>query len=137
MHDDGNVIVRRVEDTVPETRGEIEKRVFFTPGQGADHVRFTMYRAKPGLKSDLHVNPGDDCSYIIQGRLILHSAGKTWELKAGDAFIIRRAEPHKAEVVGDEDLILIASHCEFCPLFQAWDAQQAVPQGPARVLEPA
>jgi quercetin dioxygenase-like cupin family protein len=127
-HDTRKFIVRRVEDTKPETRGEIEKRIFFSPGEGSDHVRFTMYRAKPGLESDLHTNPGDDASYIIQGELILEAEGRTYNLKAGDAFILRQGVAHKAKVVGKEDLILLASHCEFCPLFQDWNRKQAKPQ---------
>lgn len=126
--DDRKVIVRRVEDTKPDTRGEFEKRIFFSPMGGADNVRFSMYRAKPGLKSDFHTNPGDDCSYIIQGEMILEAEGQTFHIKEGDALILRQGVMHRATVIGDKDLILIASHCEFCPLFQDWNAKQATPQ---------
>lgn len=121
-------IVRRVEDTRFDHRGEIEKRVFFAPGAGSDFVRFTMYRAKPGLKSDLHTNPGDDACYVIQGEMVVHVEGDSLRVRAGDAFILRRGVPHWAEVVGEEDLILISAHCEFCPLFREWNARQPVPQ---------
>jgi quercetin dioxygenase-like cupin family protein len=128
MDNGARVIVRRVSDTKSDNRGEIEKRIFFSPGAGSDFVRFSMYRAKPGLASDLHTNPGDDCSYIIQGEILLEADGMTWHLKEGDAFILRRNVPHKATVIGNQDLILIASHCEFCPVFQDWNAKQAKPQ---------
>lgn len=125
---DRRVVIRRVADTKAETRGQIEKRIFFSPGNGSDYVRFSMYRAKPGLESDLHTNPGDDCTYIIQGEIILEADGETFHLKEGDAFILRQGVPHKAKVVGTQDLILIASHCEFCPLFQEWNQKQPKPQ---------
>lgn len=126
--DNRKVIVRRVADTKSETRGQIEKRIFFSPGKGADNVRFSMYRAKPGLESDLHTNPGDDCSYIIQGEMILEAEGETHHLKPGDALILRQGVAHKAKVIGTDDLILIASHCEFCSLFQEWNQKQSKPQ---------
>jgi quercetin dioxygenase-like cupin family protein len=126
--DDRKVIVRRVADTKSETRGQIEKRIFFSPGKGADNVRFSMYRAKPGLESDLHTNPGDDCSYIIQGEMILEAEGRSYHLKPGDALILRQGVAHKAKIIGTDDLILIASHCEFCSLFQEWNARQSKPQ---------
>ena len=134
---DDSIIIRRVEDTEPDTRGQFEKRVFFSPGKGSDFVRFTMYRAKPGQSSDLHVNPGDDCTYVLQGHIRLEADGKVWDVHTGDAFIIRRGIAHKATLMGEEELILITAHCEFCSLFQEWDAKQPVPQGQFRVLGPA
>lgn len=126
--DERKAIVRRVEDTRFEYRGDFEKRVFFAPGAGSDFVRFTMYRAKPGLKSDLHTNPGDDACYIIQGEMIVEVDGEKLHVKEGDAFILRGGVPHQAELIGDKDLILISAHCEFCPLFQEWNAKQPNPQ---------
>jgi len=128
MENHANAIIRRVEDTKFEYRGEIEKRVFFAPGEGSDLLRFTMYRAKPGLESDLHTNPGDDASYVIQGELEVEVDGELIHVKAGDSFILRKGVPHKATVVGTEDLILISAHCEFCPLFQTWNESQDDPQ---------
>jgi len=97
-------IVRRVADTRSETRGRIEKRIFFSPGKGAD------------------------CSYIIQGEMILEAEGETHHLNPGDALILRQGGAHKAKVIGTDDPILIASHCEFCSLFQEWNHKQAKPQ---------
>jgi quercetin dioxygenase-like cupin family protein len=110
-------IVRRVEDTKEESRGDVEKRVFFTPGKGSECVRFSYYRAKPGIESDLHTNKGDDCTYIMQGAMKIEAGGETYHVKEGDAFYMPSDLPHKATIVGDQEFRIITAHCDMCALY--------------------
>ncbi len=115
------VVVRRVEEIREEARGDVEKRVFFTPGKGSQCVRFSYYRAKPGTESDLHTNKGDDCTYILRGEMKLEAGGETIHLKPGDALYIPSDLPHKATIVGDEELEIITAHCDLCPLYMEYE----------------
>lgn len=117
-------IVKRVEDTRVDARGDVEKRVFFTPGKGSQCVRFSYYCGKPGTESDLHTNKGDDCTYIMQGELKVEAGGETYHLKPGDAFYMPSDLPHKATIMGDKDLQIITAHCDMCPLYMEWEEKE-------------
>lgn len=110
-------IIVRVEETRPELRGDVEKRVFFTPGRGSECVRFSFYTGKPGTQSDLHTNKGDDCTYVLQGELKIEAGGETYLIGPGDAFYMPSDLPHKATIMGNVDLKIITAHCDMCPLY--------------------
>jgi len=111
------ILIRRLKDTKVEGRGDVEKRVFFTPGKGSECVRFSYYCGKPGTQSDLHTNKGDDCTYIMQGEMKIEAAGETYFAKEGDAFYMPTDLPHKATITGKKELQIITAHCDMCPLY--------------------
>ena len=110
-------LIVRLEDTRGEYRGDVEKRVFFTPGKGSECIRFSCYTGKPGTQSDLHTNKGDDCTYVLQGELKIEAAGEIYIIGPGDAFYMPSDLPHKATILGNEDLRIITAHCDMCPLY--------------------
>lgn len=111
------ILIKRLEDTEVESRGEVEKRVFFAPGKGSECVRFSYYCGKPGTESDLHTNLGDDCTYILQGELKIEAGGETNFLKVGDTLYMPSNLLHKATIVGDKEMKIITAHCDSCPLY--------------------
>lgn len=114
---DWKVLVRGEEDGEISGRGDITKVVVFSPSvTGNPFMRFSLYRAKPGLTSDLHFNEGDDIFYMIQGEMDLECDGEVFHVRAGQFASVKPAALHKARVVGDQEMVLISAHGDECPL---------------------
>jgi len=112
-------IVKKLRDAEKGKRGDILKEVIFSPEvTGNRFLRFSVYSGKPGTESDLHVNPGDDYFYILKGSMLFEVDGEEIELEAGDFVSVLEDAPHKATITGDEDILLIAAHCDECPLLK-------------------
>ena len=50
---------------------------------------------------------GEECGIVIEGELVVHVAGSTYQLGPGDALWFDSEQPHTFEVVGDQPCVSV------------------------------
>jgi len=59
----------------------------------------------------MHSHPHDQLVYIVRGHLKVHCLGKTFELRAGDTFVVRGGVQHGASAMEDSLVIDVFTPC--------------------------
>jgi quercetin dioxygenase-like cupin family protein len=64
-----------------------------------EHLTVGRLRLLPGQHGEPHAHGGDECLYVLEGRLnvrLPEARGARWfELKPGDGFYLPQGEPHQ------------------------------------------
>jgi quercetin dioxygenase-like cupin family protein len=59
----------------------------------------------PGTVFDYHTHDVDKIDGVLEGRFELRMLGERVVLEPGDAIVVPRGTSHRAEVIGDEDVV--------------------------------
>jgi quercetin dioxygenase-like cupin family protein len=74
------------------------------------HIRCRFLTMAPGESAQLHSHDlGHEIFLILQGRVRFDIAGEQAVLEAGQMCIARADEPHKVEVLGEEQMVMYLS----------------------------
>ena len=96
-------IVKRDEAPVLETvKGRLG--VILQSGERAMLILNTI---EPGIPTPPHSHPHEQMGYILEGRAVLFSGGRSVEIAAGTSFQIPPNEPHNFDATGDGPAVIL------------------------------
>ena len=89
-------------------RVELQRHDLSIPGREVVQVRGEF---EPGAAVSPHTHPGDEVTYVLEGTLELHVAGKpTVTINAGEAFMVPAEIVHSAKNTGKVPAKVIAAY---------------------------
>ncbi len=98
-------------DTFKDTRHWIRfssEKMQKVPLFGSEKYFCDLYCLQPGQEQRVHSHSeSDKIYYVIEGRGMLHIAGKERECTAGDAIIARGGEDHGVKNESENNLVLL------------------------------
>jgi quercetin dioxygenase-like cupin family protein len=69
------------------------------------------HRMEKGWVGTAHSHPHDQMAYVISGRLSIHAGDRTFEVGAGDSFVIRGGVEHQATALEPSAVIDVFTPC--------------------------
>lgn len=82
-----------------------------SPPHGTIEVLLAEIKPKEGEKDELVVHEGEECVYIIKGKLKIRLSEKTYFVKEGDSIYFQSSIPHRFSNPTDKLLVvLVASY---------------------------
>jgi quercetin dioxygenase-like cupin family protein len=76
-----------------------------------DKLFLAEHQMVKGWAGAMHSHPHDQVVYIVRGHLRVNCLGKTFELRAGDSFVVRGGVPHGAFAVEESLIIDVFTPC--------------------------
>ena len=76
-----------------------------------DKLFLAEHRMDKGWAGALHRHPHEQIVYIVSGRIRVTCEGKTFDLRAGDTFLVRGGVEHAAAAVEDSLVIDVFTPC--------------------------
>jgi quercetin dioxygenase-like cupin family protein len=64
-----------------------------------------------GWAGAMHSHPHDQVVYIVRGHLKVNCQGKSFELRAGDTFVVRGGVQHGASALEDSLVVDVFTPC--------------------------
>jgi quercetin dioxygenase-like cupin family protein len=64
-----------------------------------------------GWAGAMHSHPHDQVVYVVRGHLKVNCQGKSFELRAGDTFVVRGGAQHGASAIEDSLVIDVFTPC--------------------------
>jgi quercetin dioxygenase-like cupin family protein len=64
-----------------------------------------------GWAGSVHSHPHDQIVYVVRGRLKVACQGKTFDVRAGDSFVVRGGVEHGASALEDSLVIDVFTPC--------------------------
>jgi quercetin dioxygenase-like cupin family protein/DNA-binding XRE family transcriptional regulator len=92
-------VVRRGERRVSTGAGGV--RIERVDGGLARTLRIVEVVAPPGLRTELHADPGEEHNLLLEGRLRLRQGEHAVDLESGDYLLWDGSVPHEVENIGD------------------------------------
>jgi quercetin dioxygenase-like cupin family protein len=75
--------------------------------QSGDKIMMMILTVEPGIPTPPHSHPHEQIGYLIEGRGVLFSGGKSMEIQAGTSFLIPPNESHNFNATGEKPAIII------------------------------
>jgi len=75
--------------------------------QSGEKVMMMILTVEPGIPTTPHSHPHEQIGYLIEGRGVLFSGGKSIEIEAGTSFLIPPHEGHNFNAIGERPAIII------------------------------
>jgi quercetin dioxygenase-like cupin family protein len=69
------------------------------------------HRMQQGWIGAAHSHPHDQMAYVISGRLAVRAGNETFEVSAGDSFVIRGGVEHQASAIESSVVIDVFTPC--------------------------
>ena len=76
-----------------------------------DKLFLAEHRMTKGWVGSVHCHPHEQIVYVVRGYLKVTSQGKTFEVRAGDSFVVRGGVEHGASAVEDSLVIDVFTPC--------------------------
>jgi quercetin dioxygenase-like cupin family protein len=68
-------------------------------GAHNDKLFLAEHRMEPGWVGAAHSHPHEQMAYVVSGRLRVRAGAETFEVGAGDSFVIRGGVEHQASAI--------------------------------------
>lgn len=68
-------------------------------------LMLVRHQMKNGWKGALHSHPHDQLVYVVSGRLRFRGDSKSFEIAAGDSFVVPGNTEHQAEALEDSQVL--------------------------------
>lgn len=75
--------------------------------QSGEKVMVMVLTVEPGVPTPPHSHRHEQVGYLIEGRGVLFSGGKSVEIEAGTSFLIPPHESHNFNALGDKPAVVI------------------------------
>jgi quercetin dioxygenase-like cupin family protein len=75
--------------------------------QSGKKIMMMLLTVEPGIPTPPHSHPHEQIGYLIEGRGVLFSGGKSVEIEAGTSFLIPPKESHNFNATGEKPAIII------------------------------
>ena len=99
------VTATAVQSSFPETG--VERRV----GAYNDKLFLATHRMEKGWAGAPHSHAHDQVVYVVSGHLRIDAGGQTFEIRAGDSFIVRGGVLHQASALEPSFVIDVFTPC--------------------------
>ena len=76
-----------------------------------DKLFLAEHQMVKGWAGAMHRHPHDQVVYIVRGHLIVSCQGKSFDLRAGDTFVVRGGVQHGASALEDSLVIDVFTPC--------------------------
>ena len=76
-----------------------------------DKLFLAEHQMIKGWAGAVHSHPHDQVVYIVRGHLKVNCQGKSFELRAGDTFVVRGSVQHGASAIEDSLVIDVFTPC--------------------------
>jgi quercetin dioxygenase-like cupin family protein len=76
-----------------------------------DKLFLAEHQMTKGWVGSVHSHPHEQIVYVVRGYLKVTSQGKTFEVRAGDSFVVRGGVEHGASAVEDSLVIDVFTPC--------------------------
>lgn len=101
------VVVKHQEGKTSEPEEGLRRRVLAYN----EKLFLAEHQMVKGWSGAMHSHPHDQVVYIVRGRLKVSCLGKTFELHAGDTFVVRGGVQHGASALEDSLVIDVFTPC--------------------------
>ncbi len=100
-----------------EKLGDLTRRLVVTPPRtGNKYLRVVYVTGQPGGKGKVHVHPGEEAIFTIQGQAAITIEGQRFILQPNTVLVVPPQLEHPLEVIGNVPWIAVSSFCDDCPL---------------------
>jgi quercetin dioxygenase-like cupin family protein len=100
-----------------ELLGQIERQIIFTPSRtGNRHLRLVYLRGEPGAVGKVHVHPGEEALFTLQGQITMQIGDEEITIGPNEAVMVPPDTEHPFRVTSEEPWLAIASFCDECPV---------------------
>ena len=109
----GLVVVPHTEGHESQPEAGLKRRVLAFN----DKLLFAEHEMVKGWSGKLHSHPHDQGVYLVRGRLQVTCQGNTFEISAGDTFVVRGGVEHGASAMEDSVVVDVFTPCreEYIP----------------------
>ncbi len=76
-----------------------------------DKLFIAEHKMEMGWAGALHSHPHDQAVYIVRGKIRVSSQGKTFDLGAGDTFVVRGGVEHGASAIEESVVVDVFTPC--------------------------
>jgi quercetin dioxygenase-like cupin family protein len=76
-----------------------------------DKLLLAEHQMVKGWAGAMHSHPHDQVVYMVRGHLKVNGQGKSFELRAGDTFVVRGSVQHGASAIEDSLVIDVFTPC--------------------------
>ena len=88
-------------------RAALQRHDLSAPGREVIQVRVDF---DPGYVAPMHIHPGEEIIYVIEGTLEYEIGGKKSRVKAGDVLFVPAGTPHTATNIGNDNGAELATY---------------------------
>ena len=74
-------------------------------------LMLVRHKMEPGWIGAAHSHPHDQVVYVVSGHLRVVSAGRTFDVKSGDSFVVRGGVEHQASAMEPSLVIDVFTPC--------------------------
>ena len=75
--------------------------------QSGEKAMMMLNTIEPGIPTPPHSHPHEQVGYVLEGKGVLFSGGKSVEIRAGTSFLIPPDEPHNFDATGDRPAVIV------------------------------
>jgi quercetin dioxygenase-like cupin family protein len=76
-----------------------------------DKLFVAEHKMEKGWAGALHSHPHDQAVYVVSGKIRVKSQGKTFDLGAGDTFVVRGGIEHGASAIEESVVVDVFTPC--------------------------
>jgi quercetin dioxygenase-like cupin family protein len=76
-----------------------------------DKLLLVEHHMALGWSGSVHSHPHDQIVYIVRGHLRLNCSGKTFDVRAGDSFVVRGGVEHGASALEESLVVDVFTPC--------------------------
>ncbi len=76
-----------------------------------DKLFVAEHKMEKGWSGALHSHPHDQAVYVVSGKIRVKSQGKTFDLGAGDTFVVRGGIEHGASAIEESVVVDVFTPC--------------------------
>jgi quercetin dioxygenase-like cupin family protein len=76
-----------------------------------DKLFVAEHKMTKGWAGAMHSHPHDQAVYIVSGKIRVNSQGKTFDLGAGDTFVVRGGVEHGASAIEESVVVDVFTPC--------------------------
>jgi quercetin dioxygenase-like cupin family protein len=76
-----------------------------------DKLFLAEHRMEKGWVGAAHSHPHDQIAYVVSGHLVVKAGGATFEVRAGDSFVVRGGVEHQASALEPSLVIDVFTPC--------------------------
>lgn len=76
-----------------------------------DKLFVAEHKMEKGWSGAMHSHPHDQAVYVVSGKIRLNSQGKSFDLGAGDTFVVRGGIEHGASAIEESVVVDVFTPC--------------------------
>jgi quercetin dioxygenase-like cupin family protein len=80
-------------------------------GASNDKLFLAEHRMEQGWVGTAHSHPHDQMAWVVSGHVEVTAGGETFEVHAGDSFVIRGGVEHQARALADSVVVDVFTPC--------------------------